>query len=126
MDLVNHLSQKHVKLGMVVDLTNTDRYYNHKVCRSKNDFSFYFSYILFIHLIQQLYGRKNNLKVIAMEFRLKNLVSQTCLVVRHHDFYQNSNRFIDHINYCSRSSLTKAYLITRSNVLEQKFQMKMW
>nr|XP_058966440.1 RNA/RNP complex-1-interacting phosphatase homolog [Pocillopora verrucosa] len=30
MDLVNHLSQKHVKLGMVVDLTNTDRYYNHK------------------------------------------------------------------------------------------------
>ncbi|PFX17824.1 putative tyrosine-protein phosphatase 1 [Stylophora pistillata] len=30
MDLVNHLSQKHIKLGMVVDFTNTYRYYNSK------------------------------------------------------------------------------------------------
>ena len=43
MDLVNHLSQKHIKLGMVVDFTNTYRYYNPKVCRSKNGFSLYFS-----------------------------------------------------------------------------------
>lgn len=28
MDLVNHLSQKHIKLEMVVDLTNTDKYYD--------------------------------------------------------------------------------------------------
>ena len=73
MDLLNCLNRKHIKLGMVVDFTNTYRYYNYRVCRSKNDVSFFFSYIFFIHLIQQLSGRKNKLKVIAMVFTLKDL-----------------------------------------------------
>ena len=73
MDLLNCLNRKHIKLGMVVDFTNTYRYYNYRVCRSKNDVSFFFSYMFFIHLIQQLCGRKNKLKVIAMVFTLKDL-----------------------------------------------------
>ena len=31
MDLLNHLKRKKLKLGMVIDFTNTFRYYNGKV-----------------------------------------------------------------------------------------------
>ena len=33
MDLLNHLRQNNIKLGMVVDFTNTNRYYDGRVLK---------------------------------------------------------------------------------------------
>ena len=39
MDLLNHFRQNNIKLGMVVDFTNTNRYYDGRVCKIKDKFS---------------------------------------------------------------------------------------
>ena len=52
-DLLNHFRQNNIKLGMVVDFTNTYRYYDGRVCKIKDKFDISIGYIKF-QLINKL------------------------------------------------------------------------